>query len=91
MTTFGRFTLAGLLLAGGLTFGSDATTFGLRVADSARGRGRGCYTLLDDVFATTQPSDALRLTELCLSVTFLGAVGVLALRKRRPPVAAPSA
>ena len=72
-----------LLVIAGLVFGVDAATFGYQAADPARGRGPGCYSLLDDIFGTTQPSDALRSTEFGLSVIFFGVAGVIAYRERR--------
>ena len=74
--------LASLVLAG-LIFGCDGTTFALQAPDPARGRRSGCYTLLDDLFGTTQPSDPLRSVELGLSLALLGAAAAIVYAGRR--------
>ena len=71
-----------LLVLAGLMFGCDASIFALRVADPARGRARGCYTLLDDLFGTTQPSGLLRSAEYGLSVLLFGVAGLAWYRER---------
>ena len=73
--------LLGLLVLAGLTFGFDATSFGLQ--PPRHGRAAGCYTLLDDLFRTTRPSDPLRSAELGLSVVFVGAAAAMWYTKRR--------
>jgi hypothetical protein len=82
MTRLTRSVLLAFLVLAGLLFGCDASTFSLRVANPARGRGRGCYTLLDDLFGTTRPSDPLRALEHGLCILLVGVAGVIWYRER---------
>jgi len=59
-----RSILVVLLFALSVLLFFDGSTFGLRVLDPSRGRESGCFTLLDDVFSTRKPNDALRWVEL---------------------------
>jgi hypothetical protein len=58
----------------------DGRTFLLQRADPSGGHlVKGCYTLLDDLLRTAQPSGVLRLLELLLPIVLLP--GLFALRR----------
>ncbi len=75
--------LLAFLVLLGLALGWDATTFGYQMPDPSRNKAAGCYTLLDDLFGTTRPSDVLRSIELALTVIFLGAAVAIPFRAWR--------
>ena len=83
MNHLARPVVLSLLVMAGLVFGCDASTFAYQGPDPARGRGPGCYSLLDDIFGSTKPSDALRSTEFGVSVILFGVAGVIGYRERR--------
>ena len=71
--------LAGLAVLGfALLLESDATTFTLQRADSARGHlVKGCYTLLDDLLRSSRPNGALRICELVSPLVLIPAASAI--------------
>ena len=91
MKRVARWSLIGAGVAVAALFGMDATTFTLRMADPVRGRPRGCYVLLDDLFGA-MPS-TFRLAEVIIAVASFGlalALTISILRRDRA-VRGPSA
>jgi hypothetical protein len=66
---------------GAAFFGADATTFGL--SRGRPGRADGCYTVLDELFRTSAPSDWMRGFELVLAAALSAAALISILRSLR--------
>lgn len=66
------FVAAGVVLSlAAALFLFDAGTFAYSLPDPVHGRASGCYTILDGLFGSSAPADALRWTEWGLVAVLL--------------------
>jgi hypothetical protein len=55
--------ITALSVVGGLCLVNDSLTLGLAPDDPTTDRARGCYTWVEDVLGSKQPSDTVRLAQ----------------------------